>query len=135
MKKLLVLFAFLALYVLLLLTVVGTRAEAAVADASWSLPTTYSDSTSIAAADQARIVVTIYQGNSATGPWTLIGTAPAGATSLNGMAVTAIAGVTYHFTAKSTLDGVSSVYATSTSAILPFATPNPPGALNVILKR
>lgn len=113
-------------WIIFLLLLVPSVAFAATADIDWSNPTQYTDNTSIPTVDQARIVTTIYQGSSTSGPWNLVYTSPAGATSAIGVSLTISRGGTYYFTAKSSLDGNSSDYADSISYYYGFLTPNKP---------
>jgi len=49
---------------------------------SWTLPSLYVDNTVIDPADVATLVTEVQIGNSATGPWSALGTSAAGASSL-----------------------------------------------------
>ncbi|MBI5419383.1 MAG: hypothetical protein HZA60_04785, partial [Deltaproteobacteria bacterium] len=103
-------------------------AGAATVDISWTNPTTYNDGSPIATVDQANIVTSVYVGGTISGPWTLVGTSVAGGTSLTGASVTMTRGTTYYFTAKSTLNSMTSAYGTPTSYLYPNLAPAAPGS-------
>lgn len=91
---------------------------------SWSLPTTYSDGTSIAASDIARITVTVLSAPDATGTGTVVGTSSPGATSLT---ATTVRGRYYY--GHATLDGMDS--ADSSRVLFPFKAPSAPSGITI----
>lgn len=115
MKKILVL---LALFVL----VMSTTAIAAVL--TWTAPITYTDTSTIAPADIARIVYTPYYGAAATGPWTAGTTTGAGV--LTATLPDPSPGATRWYTVDATLDGTTSGKAVAASKTVPFRQPGVP---------
>ncbi len=91
---------------------------------SWILPTSYTNGTPIAEADIQRIVVKVYTGPSATGPWALALTTPPGATS--GTGPDPLPGETLWYAVTSTLDGMESALAQPVSKTAPAEPPPPP---------
>jgi len=83
---------------------------------SWTIPTTYSDGSPIAAVDIARTVITVYSNTTGGVPWGV-----ARATSLPGAAsvqftMTVTENVNYFFTGTATLDGQVSAFAVPVSS-------------------
>ena len=113
---------------LLIAGVILTSGNAAAATLSWSSPTTYTDSTPILTADQARITYTPYTGTSAAGPWTARPSTSAGATSAT-VPDPAI-GTTMYYTLDCTLDGQTSAKAVAVSKTL-FKVPGAPLSITV----
>jgi hypothetical protein len=96
---------------------------------SWPAPTTYSDATTIALADIARIVYTPYYGASSSGPWTAGTTTAAGA--LSATVPYPAAGQTQFYTVDCTLDGQTSAKGTPVSYTMPMKTPSAPSGLTI----
>ncbi len=97
--------------------------------ATWTLPTEYTDATPIATADIARITTTLYYGSSSSGPWTLITTTVAGATTAT--VPDPARGATRWYTAEANLDGQTSAKGVAVSKTTPFQTPKAPSGFTI----
>lgn len=97
--------------------------------AYWTGPTQYTDGSAISTADQARITYTVYSGSTASGPWTVVTTTAAGATSA--VVPAPSSGVTLWYTGEANLDGQTSAKATPASYTTPFKSPAAPSGFQV----
>jgi hypothetical protein len=92
---------------------------------SWSLPTTYTDGSTIAAADIANITTNWYMLTGASpGTWTVFATIPSGGTTWTGT-VAVTRGVAYQYTADVTLYGATSARMAPFSSTAPYLSPSP----------
>lgn len=114
-----------------LVLVLFVAIPALAATVTWQAPTNYNDNvaTPIPAADQARIVYTIYYGPTQTGPWTAGTTTGAGV--LTGTAPDPAAGATRWYTVDATLDGQTSAKGVAASKFFPFKVPAAPSGIVV----
>lgn len=133
MRKYLALF-----FMVVLALLIGFSAcEAATVTISVDPVTMYDDNSAIAPVDQARIIYTVYQSDSPMSelnPGTLIHTSSPGITLFSNVIITATRGSTYFFSAKATLDGMSSGYAPSVSYLYPYRKPKSPNTVNITFK-
>jgi hypothetical protein len=126
------------IFVAILLATLLPPYAAQAAVLSWVLPTSYTSGAPIAETDRARIVVKMFTGPSATGPWTLAVTTSPGATSATGP--DPLPGETLWYTLTTTLDGMESDFAQPVSKTAPAEPPPPapkipaaPGGLRISL--
>lgn len=118
------------LVIFCLVLILGILTTARAETVSWSLPTTYVDGSAVTPADQAKIVIHLFSGSAANGPWIEFTKTASGATSWTGR-LPAARGVPAFYAITAELNALQSAYSASVGYTVPFVATDTPGSLTI----